>query len=228
MECVRDNLIYELVQLQDDSVNDIRKELVSNIMTISEGLGNDIFIGIMLPMFKTLAADPIWGVRKACVDVLPELSYKVSKEVKEHKIVALFQQFGRDESKWVKIATIQNFGPFIISTAGTAACNKLLDYYLFMGKPVASGEVSMDKVDNETAFHCAYNFPAVLQAFGQAIWKEKLKPMHDMMVTDNRWKVRRSLSFSIHECAKIIGPELTEKDLLPVMFHFLQDIPEVA
>lgn len=48
------------------------------------------------------------------------------------------------------------------------------------------------------------------------------------MVTDTRWKVRRSLAFSIHECANILGAEITEKDLLPVLFHFLQDITEVA
>ena len=48
------------------------------------------------------------------------------------------------------------------------------------------------------------------------------------MVTDMRWKVRRSLAFSIHECAKVLGPELTEQDLLPVLFHFLQDIVDVA
>jgi hypothetical protein len=30
------------------------------------------------------------------------------------------------------------------------------------------------------------------------------------MVTDLRWKIRRSLAYSIHECAKILGPELTE------------------
>lgn len=48
------------------------------------------------------------------------------------------------------------------------------------------------------------------------------------MVIDNRWKIRRSLAFSIHECALILGAETTEKDLLPVLFHFLQDIPEVA
>lgn len=48
------------------------------------------------------------------------------------------------------------------------------------------------------------------------------------MVIDNRWKVRRSLAYSIHECAQIVGPQVTENDLLPVLFHFLQDITEVA
>ena len=32
----------------------------------------------------------------------------------------------------------------------------------------------------------------------------------------------------MHECAKILGPVVTEKDLMPVLFHFLQDIADVA
>lgn len=52
--------------------------------------------------------------------------------------------------------------------------------------------------------------------------------MHNQMATDSRWKVRRSLAYSIHECARVIGPEKTERDLLPVLFHLLEDIPEVA
>ena len=70
--------------------------------------------------------------------------------------------------------------------------------------------LKMELVDNDTAYHCAYNFPAVLKTAGARLWKDKLKPMHDEMVVDKRWKVRRSLAYSMHECAKIIGPELTE------------------
>lgn len=76
-------------------------------------------------------------------------------------------------------------------------------------------------------YHCAYNFPAVLLTLGVKGWS-KLKPVHDQLVKDQRWKVRRSLSFSLHEVAKIIGPDLTEQDLIPVLYHFLKDIKEVS
>jgi serine/threonine-protein phosphatase 4 regulatory subunit 1 len=102
--------------------------------------------------------------------------------------------------------------------------NPVLEYFLSMGR---DSTVTLAQVDNDTAFHCAYNFPAVLKTLGPSAWG-KLKPMHDQMVTDMRWKVRRSLAFSIHECAMILGPYLTESDLLPVIFHFLQDIVDVA
>lgn len=32
----------------------------------------------------------------------------------------------------------------------------------------------------------------------------------------------------MHECAKILGPEITERDLLPILFHLLQDIADVS
>lgn len=100
--------------------------------------------------------------------------------------------------------------------------NELLtDYFTSMGQPNKGDTIKIQDIDNDTAFHCAFNFPAVLKTLGAEFWTKKLKPMHDQMVTDMRWKVRRSLAYSIHECAGIIGPELTEKDLLPILFHFL-------
>ena len=39
--------------------------------------------------------------------------------------------------------------------------------------------------------------------------------------------MRRTLAFSLHEVAKIIGADLTEKDLMPVLYHFLKDVNEV-
>jgi hypothetical protein len=35
------------------------------------------------------------------------------------------------------------------------------------------------------------------------------------------------LAFSLHEIALILGPDSTEKELLPVLYHFFKDINEV-
>lgn len=42
-----------------------------------------------------------------------------------------------------------------------------------------------------------------------------------------QWKVRRTLAFSIHELAVILGEDLTQKDLLPVFELFFHDLDEV-
>lgn len=48
-----------------------------------------------------------------------------------------------------------------------------------------------------------------------------------MLVRDSRWKVRRTLSYSLHEVAKLLGPQKAEEELMPILFHFLNDIEEV-
>ena len=54
-----------------------------------------------------------------------------------------------------------------------------------------------------------------------------MQPTYQNLVKDSRWKVRRTLSFSLHEIAKIIGPELAETELIQVLFGFMKDVAEV-
>jgi hypothetical protein len=39
----------------------------------------------------------------------------------------------------------------------------------------------------------------------------------------NDGRIKRTLAHSIHELARILGPEITEVDLVPVMERFLKD-----
>ncbi len=39
----------------------------------------------------------------------------------------------------------------------------------------------------------------------------------------NDGRIKRTLAHSIHELARILGPEITESDLVPVMERFLKD-----
>lgn len=75
------------------------------------------------------------------------------------------------------MATFQFFGPFMFHFESMEPNQTLIEYFLSMGQ--RDGQVKIQAVDNDTAFHCAYNFPAVLKTLGSAYWKDKLKPMHD-------------------------------------------------
>lgn len=74
------------------------------------------------------------------------------------------------------MATFQYFGPFMFSFEKLEPNEALMDYFLSMGQ---NQNVKLSNVDNETAYHCAYNFPAVLKTLGAKYWTSKLKPMHD-------------------------------------------------
>ncbi|XP_029504903.2 serine/threonine-protein phosphatase 4 regulatory subunit 1-like isoform X5 [Oncorhynchus nerka] len=97
----------------------------------------------------------------------------------------------------------------------------LLDQYLSMTDPCRA-----QTVDMEIAKHCAYSLPGVAMTLGRQNW-HCLRETYETLASDMQWKVRRTLAFSIHELALILGDQLTAADLVPVFNGFLKDLDEV-
>ncbi|XP_041102113.1 serine/threonine-protein phosphatase 4 regulatory subunit 1-like isoform X2 [Polyodon spathula] len=97
----------------------------------------------------------------------------------------------------------------------------LLDQYLSMTDPSRA-----QTVDTEIAKHCAHSLPGVALTLGRQNW-HCLKDTYETLASDMQWKVRRTLAFSIHELAIILGDQLTAADLVPVFNGFLKDLDEV-
>ncbi|XP_077316356.1 serine/threonine-protein phosphatase 4 regulatory subunit 1-like [Lithobates pipiens] len=97
----------------------------------------------------------------------------------------------------------------------------LLDQYLSMTDPVRA-----QTVDTEITKHCAYSLPGVALTLGRQNW-HFLKDTYETLAADVQWKVRRTLAFSIHELAVILGDKLTADDLVPIFNGFLKDLDEV-
>lgn len=81
-EVCRDKLLYEMVSLADDPVFKVRRELVLRLVRMARIMGQQIFVGVMVPVYRKLSTDAIWSVRKACVEILPEMSAIATKETK--------------------------------------------------------------------------------------------------------------------------------------------------
>lgn len=97
----------------------------------------------------------------------------------------------------------------------------LLDQYISMTDPSRA-----QTVDTEIAKHCAYSLPGVTLTLGRQNW-HCLRDTYETLASDMQWKVRRTLAFSIHEIAVILGDKLTAADLVPVFNGFLKDLDEV-
>ncbi|CAN0275795.1 unnamed protein product [Lampetra fluviatilis] len=98
---------------------------------------------------------------------------------------------------------------------------ELLDQFLSMTDPFRA-----QTVDTEIARHCAYSLPGVALTLGTQHW-HCLKSTYNSLAADMQWKVRRTLAFSIHELAAILGDRLTAVDLVPVFNGFLKDLDDV-
>ncbi|KAF7966081.1 hypothetical protein HWV62_40190 [Athelia sp. TMB] len=68
---------------------------------------------------------------------------------------------------------------------------------------------------------CAFNYPAVALTLGRQRWNE-LVDLYQSLAKDDTLKVRRTLSASLGEMAKIIGPDFAKRDLLPVWRNSIQ------
>lgn len=64
-----------------------------------------------------LCKDEIWGIRKACAQVLPQMALLVSLESRRRQLVPVMKSFIFDESEWVIITALKNLGHFIASFA---------------------------------------------------------------------------------------------------------------
>ena len=104
----------------------MRKETVKHIVNISKVLEKNMFLGCILPVFKKLCNDQIWGVSRQAVEVLPEICKIAPDDVKNE---ALLDVFKKDQSKWVKQAATEFLGPFIACYKGLEPSPVILDFY---------------------------------------------------------------------------------------------------
>ncbi|XP_029989540.1 serine/threonine-protein phosphatase 4 regulatory subunit 1 [Sphaeramia orbicularis] len=134
--------------------------------------------------------------------------------VLESELIESVEEEGKEDSAHSPVSEdkpkIQNVIP-----------QQLLDQYLSMTDPARA-----QTVDTEIAKHCAFSLPGVALTLGRQNW-HCLKDTYETLATDVQWKVRRTLAFSIHELAVILGDQLTAADLVPIFNGFLKDLDEV-
>mmetsp|Transcript_753 Transcript_753/g.1545 ORF Transcript_753/g.1545 Transcript_753/m.1545 type:complete len:645 (+) Transcript_753:130-2064(+) len=221
-EVVKEKVSPEVVTLASDSMFRVRKSTALHIGKVCRWVPKEHAVEELLPVYLTLAEDEIWGVRKACAESMSDVAAALPSAVRSSSILPLFDKLATDVSRWVRNAAFQHLGPLIATLSSEEVTPKLLQYYASM----ATGKGQSGAGDNEMPTFCAYNFPAVVLTVGRSNWQH-LKEAYNELLKDIQWKVRRTLSYSIHEIALILGPELTKEALLPALDVFLKDLDEV-
>jgi len=210
----------EFLSMGEDPQLRVRKEAVSNLPSIGKIVSAYFFRQRLLPFYLKLCKDANWGVRKSCIDTLYEISNickEESIEIRENELTEAMNNFLKDSNKWVKISAYKSLGPFIFTLTDQNINEKLIESYLHM----ADSNINNLSPDNEIIYACAYNFPAVVLTLGPARWPLLSKLFQSLLKSGD--KIRKPLACALHEIAKIIGEEQTEKDLLSALESFLKD-----
>mmetsp|Transcript_65831 Transcript_65831/g.157212 ORF Transcript_65831/g.157212 Transcript_65831/m.157212 type:complete len:642 (-) Transcript_65831:48-1973(-) len=222
-QTVKETVSGVLVNLASDAMFRVRKTAALYIGKVCRWVPKEHAVSTLLPIYLALADDEIWGVRKACAESMADVAAALPADIRGTTILPLFDKLATDVSRWVRNSAFQHLGPLIATLSCEEVTPKLLQYYASMatGKGNSGGAG-----DSEMPTFCAYNFPAVVLTVGRDNWKH-LEEAYKELVKDIQWKVRRTLSFSVHEIALILGPELTQSSLLPALDTFLRDLDEV-
>eukprot|EP00755_Sulcionema_specki_P029843 Sspe_Gene.93039::Locus_65756_Transcript_1_1_Confidence_1.000_Length_1920::g.93039::m.93039/K15424/PPP4R1; serine/threonine-protein phosphatase 4 regulatory subunit 1 len=214
-----DMVVSEVSQLASDASFSVRKTVAGNLGKLMRVVGPEASVEKLLPVYTNLCKDEIWGVRKACVEHICEVSKNVTREVRKTQLVELFTKHVEDPSRWVKVGAYQNLGAFIHTFDTEDITTQLVKMFAKMA-PQADG------TESDYAEYCAYSFPAVVAAAGKERWSE-LEDAYVCLVKDVEWKVRRILSFALHEIGRVVGPDITERILTQAFDLFLRDLDEV-
>lgn len=74
--------------------------------------------------------------------------------------------------------------------------------------------------NKDVCYYASFNFPAFIWVNGRDTWG-KYRELYLKLANVSEISTLKTLSCSIHEIARMLGPELTEKDLLQVADNFL-------
>jgi len=206
------------VLTRDDALH-VREVTVRSIAQVAKAMDDDAAEEVMLPLFYSLVRDPSWSVRKVCADNLVVLSTCVSREAFVGLAMEIFESLANDVSFQVRTASLEKLGPIIAELGNANTSESLVDHFVSMAESMGG------PVDLKLA--CAFNIPGVAYTIGRDRWHE-IKGAYDMLARSVNWRVRRSLSCSLHEMAHILGEETTEIDLLPIFEEMLRDTAEVS
>lgn len=75
------------------------------------------FYHFQLPRFLELCRDEVWGVRKACAEVIMTVSCACSPTSRRAQLAQAFARLLDDQSRWVRMSAFQTLGPFISTFA---------------------------------------------------------------------------------------------------------------
>ncbi|KAI8071336.1 armadillo-type protein [Gongronella butleri] len=221
-------------ELSQDAMFFVRKEAAVAIGSLAAVVEPQVAVDRLLPLYRAYTRDSIWHVRRSCLLTLPLLCGVMDYDTKVQMAVEAVEMFKNDVSRNVRNTLAEIIGELIAKflpedweTTGQPGQvpDALLEFFLSLG--ASSNSNQMFKLETDRALLCAYNFPAVVVTVGAGYWDSHLKETYLSLTKDYQIKVRRTFAYSLHEIARIIGPERTERDLVQIFALYLMDLDDV-
>ncbi|KAL1925085.1 uncharacterized protein VTP21DRAFT_4739 [Calcarisporiella thermophila] len=204
-----------------------RREAATTVGSLADVVPQDIVVSKLIPLYTQFAHDSIWHVRRSAVTSLPHLLSHLPSNLKSEMAVQAIELFRDDVSRSVRNALGTIIGELFANFLNESMVpDALVQFFLSLVTPSGEDAGKIIKLEPDRASTCAYNFPAVVLTMGIDRWEE-LREAYLILARDHQFRVRRTLAYSLHEIARIIGPENADHDLVSIFALYLMDVDDV-
>ncbi|CAG9329754.1 unnamed protein product [Blepharisma stoltei] len=199
-------VVPEIASLATDPIVKIRKLIAYCVPKAAKQVSDPVYLEKLLNIYIALSHDAIWGVRKCCVEGFSTMIQAYNEETQIKTLQPRFLELMKDKSNSVKQAALLQLGE-IIANSKAPLPETILDQFTALSQNSAS--------KGEFQHHCAFYLPGVLQIMGPEAWVTLCHP-YFQLCSEGENIAKKSIAASIHEVAKIIGPENASNDLVTV------------
>lgn len=108
----------------------------------------------------------------------------------------------------------QNIGPFIAEFKDVAPIDERITHF-FLNTTEKTGS-------KDVCFYAAFNFPAFIYVYKREDWP-RFRKVYQKLTSVNEIQTKKTLACSIHEIARLLGPEITDSELIEIFDKFLNN-----
>ena len=204
-EFTKEKILPLLDEFMQEDNYELKEEICVSYITLIKLLNLDFIGGYVLDSLQKVSDDKFWSLRKKCI----EISYKIIYELK-NKYKKENEKENKDYDKVSEyIKKIILFIEKFIDDKKKKVRMFLIEKIGEIIKPLDKNELSEKLLD--------FYIKTINDYYG-----EKLKNIYISLCNDENINVRSSIISSFFEISKILGKEITQKELLPIYDKFLE------
>ena len=206
-------IVKEIKSLAIDPFPLVRKNVAANLSNVCRMINRECFLNEIFPLLTALGKDKEDEVRNSCVEQVPTISGVCPPAIRTGELEKLYLNFMTDSNKKVRVNAFKHLGKFLDTLKDLQIDQDFLELYI---------ETGMRTKAKDLQYYCAYNIPGMLYILKKDSW-ESLEDLYMKLSKSHDVRVKKTLSHSIHEIAKIVGSELTESILIDILNNYLRD-----
>ncbi|KAK0210646.1 armadillo-type protein [Desarmillaria ectypa] len=239
--------VKEVERVVMDPIYWVRRESSFVLGALAKVVPDEVVHTSLLPLLERLLVDPAPLVRHSSLFALPVILTRLPVKHRRALAVHTMQSMSADESPDVRSGVLEALGEVIHTfhddyrkpgddIEGPPAelvrmfIGRRDDKKVWDGQQPALGQpFDRDKMrwldsfynDPCRPFICAFNLPAVAMTLGLSRW-ETLRETYLELSNNPAFGVRRTLAASVGDLAKVLGPEIAQRDLMSVWWDGLR------